>query len=234
MFLKVAVVNNSGNMGKTTICESMLKPRIEGAEVVKVESLNYDGTEDEKLHARDFNLILKRIGVADKVIVDVGASNIEEFISQMESYEDSQEDIDFFIVPVIPMDKQQVDSVATVATLLDIGVNPERIKFIFNMADKIVPFERQFRIFLDGMKAYKKVKINSNSIIYHTNVFTMLTKMNKSFVEVSCDDRDFRSLIRQTESREERERLSEEQSVKRLVNGVNKDLDIAFANLEII
>ena len=234
MFLKVACVNNSGNMGKTTLCEAMLKPRIAGAEVVKVESLNYDGTEDEKLHSRDFDIILKRIGVTDKVIVDVGASNIEEFISQMESYEGSQEDIDYFIVPVIPMDKQQVDSVATVATLLDIGVEPERIKFIFNMVDKVIPFERQFRIFLSGMNSYKKVKINNNSIVYYTNVFAMLTKMNKSFAEVSSDERDFRSLIRQTESREEREKLSEEQSVKRLVNGVIKDLDIAFSNLDIL
>ncbi|MEA7619001.1 transcriptional regulator, partial [Salmonella enterica subsp. enterica serovar Virginia] len=46
MNIKIAVVNNSGNMGKSTICDSLLLPRLEGAKVVKVETINTDGTND--------------------------------------------------------------------------------------------------------------------------------------------------------------------------------------------
>ncbi len=48
MYLNIAVVNNSGNVGKSTICDILLKPRLEGAKVVKVETINSDGTNDEK------------------------------------------------------------------------------------------------------------------------------------------------------------------------------------------
>ncbi|MCM5327019.1 transcriptional regulator, partial [Escherichia coli] len=32
MYLKLAIVNNSGNVGKSTICQTLLKPRLEGSE----------------------------------------------------------------------------------------------------------------------------------------------------------------------------------------------------------
>ncbi len=55
MYLNIAIVNNSGNVGKSTICETMLKPRIPNAEVVKVETINSDGTDDAKF--QQMNLI---------------------------------------------------------------------------------------------------------------------------------------------------------------------------------
>ncbi|MCT8344135.1 MULTISPECIES: hypothetical protein [Photorhabdus] len=105
MFIKIAVVNKSGNVGKSTICNILLKPRIESAEVIRVESINFDGNEEEKISAREFNDILKRIDISDSAIIDVGSSNIEIFINQMEAYKDSQEDIDYFIIPVTPHHK---------------------------------------------------------------------------------------------------------------------------------
>ena len=36
MYLKLAIVNNSGNVGKSTICQTLLKPRLEGSEIIKV------------------------------------------------------------------------------------------------------------------------------------------------------------------------------------------------------
>lgn len=36
--MKVAVINFSGNVGKTTIARHLLAPRIPGAEVVSIES----------------------------------------------------------------------------------------------------------------------------------------------------------------------------------------------------
>jgi hypothetical protein len=233
MFIKIAVVNNSGNVGKSTICDVLLKPRLPGSEVIRVESINFDGNEEEKISAREFNDILKRIDMSDSAIIDVGSSNIETFINQMEAYKDSQEDIDYFIIPVTPHHKQQIDSVSTVANLLDLGVDAERIKFVFNQTDKTVPVERQFADFFNGMKSFKSVKIKKQSIIYNTPVFTFLNQSNRTFDEVVNDDRDFRTLLRQTENREEREKLSEDKSVKRLVTGINEELDIAFANLDI-
>jgi len=41
MFLKIAVLNNSGNVGKSMICDNLFLPRIPNSEVLKIETLNY-------------------------------------------------------------------------------------------------------------------------------------------------------------------------------------------------
>ncbi len=61
MNIKIAVVNNSGNMGKSTICDYLLLPRLEGAKVVKVETINTDGTNDVKISAKEFLEITKKL-----------------------------------------------------------------------------------------------------------------------------------------------------------------------------
>ncbi len=40
--MKVAVINFSGNVGKTTIAGHLLVPRIDGAELIAVETINAD------------------------------------------------------------------------------------------------------------------------------------------------------------------------------------------------
>ncbi|HDL7537477.1 StbB family protein [Yersinia ruckeri] len=233
MFIKIAVVNNSGNVGKSTICDVLLKPRIEGAEVIRVESINFDGNDEEKISAREFNDILKKIDVSDSAIIDVGSSNIETFINQMEAYKDSQEDIDYFLIPVTPHHKQQIDSVATVGNLIDLGVDADRIKFVFNQVEKAIPLERQFSDFFSGIKSFKNIKIKKHAVVYDTPVFSFLNKSGRGFEEVLHDDRDFRTLLRQTESKEDREKISDAKSIKRIVTGLNEELDVAFSNLEI-
>ena len=47
--MKIAVINFSGNVGKSTIARNLLAPRIPDAEVFAVETINSDGTEDETM-----------------------------------------------------------------------------------------------------------------------------------------------------------------------------------------
>lgn len=232
MYLKAAILNNSGNVGKSTICQVMLKPRLEDAEIIKVETINSDGTNDSKLSAKEFDEILKRIDDVDCTLIDVGASNIEQFMVQMLEFQGSHELIDYFIVPVTPQDKQQRDSIATINNLLDMGIEPERIKVIFNMAEKDLAIDKQFAIFLAD-KTCKKIAGTTPSVVYHNNIFTILTKSKLKYDDVYHDDRDFRSLIRAAASKEERQELSNLRTVKMLMNGFNSDLDIAFENLSL-
>ncbi|EKM0489744.1 transcriptional regulator, partial [Escherichia coli] len=108
MYLKLAILNISGNVGKTTLGQTFLKPRLEGAEIIKVETLNSDGTNDEKLSAKEYGEIIKRIDDSECTIIDVGSSNIEQFLVQMNEYQGSHDLIDYFIVPVVREAKQQI------------------------------------------------------------------------------------------------------------------------------
>ncbi len=232
MYLKAAVLNNSGNVGKSTICQTLLKPRLDGAEIIKVETINSDGTNDSKLSAKEFDEILKRIDDVDCTLIDIGASNIEQFMVQMLEFQGSHELIDLFIVPVTPQEKQQRDSIATINNLLDSGVDEDRIKVIFNMAEKDVPIEKQFAIFMAN-KECKNIAGDNISVVYQNNIFTILSKFKLKYEEVYNDNRDFRTLIRAAESKEERQELSNLRTVKMLMNGFNSDLDVAFQNLNL-
>ena len=134
--MKICVINFSGNVGKSIVSQHLLKPRIENSNIISVESINSDGTNDEKIKGKRFTDIMNRVLDIQNVIVDVGASNVEDFLQQMKKSIGSQDDFDYFVVPTIFKNKQITDTVATIDTLNDIGIEKERIKVIFNMLDE--------------------------------------------------------------------------------------------------
>lgn len=232
MYVKIAVMNHSGNVGKTTLCETLLQPRLEGSEIIRVETLNSDGTTEEKLSAKQYDEIIKRIDDADCTIIDIGSSNIENFLIQMNEFQGSHDLIDYFLIPVTPPNKQQRDSIATIHNLLDMGVEEERIKVVFNFTEKNLDIERQYPIFLSD-KTAKKIAGKNPVIVYDNNIFSLLHKSGLKYKDVYNDDRDLRSLIRSAASVEERQELSNLRAVKMLMNGFNADLDVAFENLKL-
>ncbi len=232
MYLNIAVVNNSGNVGKSTICDILLKPRLEGAQVIKVETINSDGTNDEKISADQFEDVLNKMDEHDCSIIDVGSSNIENFLLKMQEFKSSHEDIDCFAIPVTPSNKQQVDSVTTIQNLMTLGIEPERVKVVFNMANKKLSVTKEYAEFLSGIPS--DISLSEYSVVFESTVFDLLAKIDRPFLDVLNDKRDYRSLIRQSESKEERSILSFERSAHRLVNGFNDELDQAFSALKLI
>jgi hypothetical protein len=123
--MKICVLNFSGNVGKSTIAAHLLQPRM-NAQVFSVESLNVDassdGVEVARLRGKHYNDLLQRLMKLDDAIVDVGSSNVEDFLKMMQHYADSQEEFDLFVVPVVKDGKQQADTVNTIRALRAIGV----------------------------------------------------------------------------------------------------------------
>ncbi|MGL5290019.1 MAG: StbB family protein [Aeromonas sp.] len=232
MYLKLAVVNNSGNVGKSTLCATLLKPRLENSAIVRVETLNSDGTNAEKFSAKEFDSILHKMDETECAILDVGSSNIESFIIQMGEYQGSQQLIDYFIIPVVKEAKQQQDSVMTVMHLLALGIEKSRIKIIFNFAEKNDAIEKQYQIFFASEICREIATAGAFPVVYQNNIFAILHKNGLRYDEVYNDDRDFRSLLRAAETAEDRQVLSNRRTVKMLMNGFNSDLDVAFANLD--
>ncbi|HFO8042093.1 TPA: StbB family protein [Escherichia coli] len=233
MILKIVVLNNSGNVGKSTLCRSLLSPRIAGSKIINIESINTDGSTSEKHRASDFIEIMKIIDSLLCVIVDVGSSNIEVFMNKLKSYDGAHEDFDYFIIPVTPQNKQQQDTLVTINHLYDLNVPPEKIKIVFNQVDSSRNFDKQFAVILES-EAFKELGIVNYSMIPDTELFRYLSDMGKDINTVLNDDRDFRTLMRETDDPDILELLSTERAIKRLATGINKELDIAFNHLEII
>ena len=84
--MRIAVLNYTGTVGKTTIATHLLSPRM-GAPIIAVESINETaagmGIAIEQIKGEKFREIYQRLVATEDVIVDVGASNIEDFLEGM-------------------------------------------------------------------------------------------------------------------------------------------------------
>jgi hypothetical protein len=99
--MKTAVINFSGNVGKSTVARHLLLPRVPGAELVTIESLNADESKGQALRGRQFGELQEYPQTVFSVVVDIGASNVEELMGQMQRYRGSHEDFDAFVVPTV-------------------------------------------------------------------------------------------------------------------------------------
>lgn len=228
--IKLAILNNSGNVGKTTICDNLFKTRIPNSEVIKIESINSDGTDDKKISAKDIAFVLDKIAMADNVIIDVGASNIESLMNGLKKMDDAHEDIDYFFIPTTPNHKQQTDTVQTISDLMDLDVEPERIKIIFNMHDDDYELEQQYSVVFKSMIAKSlNIKKSANQFIVDENpVFGLLTKADSTFMNAVNDNNDYRTMIRSTKDREERAELSQKRTAQKMAKKFNVALDETF------
>ena len=92
--MKVAVINFSGNVGKTTVARHLLAPRIDGAEVIAVESINADDGQANALRGKQLGELQEYLQTVENVVVDIGASNVEDLLSLMHKYRRSHEGFD--------------------------------------------------------------------------------------------------------------------------------------------
>ena len=126
--------------------------------------------------------------INDDVIVDVGASNVEQFVNGMRLFAGSIDDFDLFIVPVTPEKKQQIDTVTTVDTLLDMGVDAEKIKIVFNKVQADMSINDEFYALIQYLTTIN-VEISVDSFIPESTFF-------ESANEYRCDiKKDGRKIV---------------------------------------
>ena len=133
--MKVAVINFSGNVGKTTIARHLLAPRIDGAELIAVESINADEGQGHALRGKQFGELQEYLQTVDNVVVDIGASNVEDLLALMRKYRGSHEDFDYFVIPTVPALKQQQDTIATLTELARLGIPASKLRVVFNQVE---------------------------------------------------------------------------------------------------
>lgn len=133
--LKLAILNASGNTGKTTLAKHLFSPLLGGAKRVQIEDLNAsDGAADVEIGVKRFRELAAELAVADDeaTVIDIGASAFIAVTEHFTWLEGVRDLIDFWIVPVVPSAKVQKDSIATVAALKRLGVPAERICIVLN------------------------------------------------------------------------------------------------------
>lgn len=232
--MKIAVINFSGNVGKTTIAAHLLSPRMNGAPVFSIESINQDASKDgvdvEKMRGKHFGRLREELLLLDDAIIDVGASNIEEFLKLMTEYHGSHTDIDCFLIPVVKEKKQQTDSMNTIKSLKALGVPQNKIKVVFNKVEVDSVIDEDFSMFV----AAGDLSVFSycpEAVIRQNEFYESVKGMGMTASDFLKDQTDYRSQARAEKDPDVKYQLVRKHVVRELAYTANQNLDAVFAAL---
>lgn len=231
----VTILNWTGTVGKTTLAAHLLAPRMDNAPIFAIESINETaaslGIDVEKMKGNKFRELFKKIMLEENAIIDVGASNIEEFMSNMIKFDDSHEEIDYFIVPVTSGTKEQKETISMVDSLAKIGVPANKIRVVFNRVSADVSDE--FPYVLGFCKKEKSFIANPKCAIWETELFDALSVKQLNIDTILNDPNDYKSMLRTNREASEKERnqWADMHGLKALSKSVKRNLDEVYASL---
>ena len=134
--MRICVISYSGTVGKTTIVAHLFYSRLKKALVFAIETVNETaaslGIPVIQISAEHYDAFYKQILTARDAIVDLGASNVEDFVAGLLRYEGSQIEFDYFVIPVPSGTKEQKECIAMVRLLNSMGIEADRIRIVFN------------------------------------------------------------------------------------------------------
>lgn len=232
--MNIMLANNTGNVGKSTLADYLLAPRIPNSAIITVESNNDSGDNDsakEKLSGAEFNKIFDRIfdEAHENKIVDVGSSNIETFIKIINTeYEGALEFFDYIIIPTVPSIKEMKDTVATYIMFISMGFPKEKIRFIFNMTDPTKTIEEQFASVIVPCK----IKLSNVAIINDVKIFKNLAEKGLTYRDIALDNRDFDAELSKADAVGKVE-LRKAKLMRMAYNTFSNQLDLAYEALNL-
>lgn len=232
--MKVVVINYTGTVGKTTVAAHLLSPRMSGATIYAIESINETaeglGLDVEKLRGNKFRELFKKLMLDDQAIIDVGASNVEDFITNLEAFEEAHEEIDYYVIPVTSGTKEQKETIAMIGSLATIGVPPNKIRVVFNRVEKDAKSE--FAIIANYLALTNSFWLDYQCAIFETELFDAMSIYKLTLSDLLNDGNDYKTLLKdKSASPQDRARWSDIYGLKLLAKGINRKLDAVFEQL---
>lgn len=222
---KVAVLNYSGNVGKSTLAKNLLQPRMGQCPLLLVESIN-EGGDATNVKGKDFAGVMIEVLANDQVIVDIGSSNIEQVFAKVERMGDVMNEFDFVVVPSVPDEKQQKDTIKTIRDLIKLGVDAEKIKVILNYVKDADDVAKTFHLVLQAIDAVGGIDY---AIVHESEGFGLLA--NPQIRKFAEKGRDLRKEIAAAKTQQDKHELATALVSLRIVKGVDTELDEVFKTL---
>jgi hypothetical protein len=231
--MKIAVINFSGNVGKTTVARHLLVPRIAGAELIAVESINADDGQNQAIRGSRFGELQEYLQTVDNVVVDIGASNVEDLLALMRKYRGSHEDFDYFVIPTVPALKQQQDTIATLAELARIGIPASKMKVVFNQVDDDARISELFASLIDFIEQHQFAPASTLCKLGANEIYERVKGTGVDLAELVRDETDYKAQIANANGVVEKIALAQKLATRRLATGVVPELDACFAALQL-
>lgn len=230
--MKIAVVNFSGNVGKTTVATSLLRPRLPNPNTpyLAIETINDGAKGEKKIESDEYGALFEEMMLMDDIIVDVGSSNIEGTIKKMREFRGSHDEFDYFIVPTDTGDKQLIDTNSTLVELIKLGIKPAKIRLVFNKVNKMDKLDSDFA---DVIETAKPLKIRIPTVgIAQNEVYERLRKSDKTIEDVLAM-KDLRKLAKETTDMAKKKELVGLIAIQTLAINAKENLDDVYKDLNL-
>ena len=231
--MKIAVCNFTGTVGKTTVVSHVLAPRMPQARVLAVETINQTasdfGLEVDKIGAENFRSIFQSLIELDDAIIDVGASNVEGFLAGLARFAGIGDEIDIFIVPATPGNKQQKETISFVKTLAGIGIAREKIRIVFNRV--ATDAEEEFPYIFNFARKETMCVADPEAVIAENEIFDLLGARGLTIAAALDDPTDYKAALRELGANGDpklRARYGDMCAIVALAKVVNRNLDTLF------
>lgn len=233
--MKIAVINKSGNIGKTVLAANILQPRIPTENYCSIESSNLgadaDGVEAEIYKGKNFGQFMDEWMLLDDGIADIGSGDNNEFIRLMGQYDGSHEEFDYFVIPTIRDNKVEADTIGTINALQAMGVEQNRIRLLFNRVDLDSDIEHDFAALFGLAISAKNCIANPKACLSENEVYGRLKGSGKTLPDVLADDTDYRALMRKTKDQDKKLEYRDMVAIQRLARSAAKEHDAMFEAL---
>ncbi len=237
----LATISYTGKVGKSATANNLLFPRMENATVFRIETINESGIsgageEEQKMKGREIEKLLKALSKTESAIVDIGTSNVESFVMALTQQPESHRIFDYFIVPVeanAAKVNEFKEAVKTFTMLQKLGVEPERIKVVFNKLAPDAEIEEEMTRIFNYHKEFPIFTLNRKAVIHDTQAFKALADVKKTYEDMLADDTDYWKKLKETPLTEEvkRTNIVKMARAQGLVKGLNAELDGVFHSL---
>ena len=232
---RIVIISMVGDIGKSTIADVFLCPRMNDVTMLRVETINSSGESpaltELKYRGDQLDKVMVAAAKAKSCIIDVGTSNVESFLLHMDQNYGSHKFFDYFIVPVLAKnkDKETKDAIKTLLALRDMGVERDRIILIFNQLPINSTLEDECEVILNFHRENPFFTLSRNAVIHESEVFIALSSVGKLFHQVVDDTTDYYQLHDKLPIDDKQNRVNAVKLAR--AQGTAKKFDIELSNV---
>ena len=237
---KIVVLNVSGNVGKTTIAAQLLYPRMKNADgelptLVEIETYNSSakglpGITVVEKKGQQYRDVYEMAYENKGLIVDVGASNIVPFFTELTNYKGSAHIFDKFIVPTTSGAKEMQDTLKTIQMLRAFGIGDDRLNIVFTRVHGDVVDEFKLLYNASATSEYGFV-FDPALCLFETELFKELGELGETVASLLSDESDYPTLIRAADNPKTKKSYIKRDMALRMASTVNQNLDSVFSHL---
>lgn len=204
----IAVLNDNGNVAKSTITNFAIFPRLKNnPEVIYCEAGNsipgeikktahgkakcFGATQEEFAEMIDY--LMMNVASHD-IIVDFGSTDSSLMRALFVECPGSIDVFDLFIVPTSP-DVKQADTETTINFLAGQGVTPEKIRVVFTLFPAVKKLERVFHEIFEAHKEVGNFTLDPKAVLYKSLLIDRLNGSGYTIEDMLNDKSDWKQKI---------------------------------------